>query len=71
MAVNKRAAMRREKRVQEKLTGGKPTQTKLMARVRMRDLNLLPELCFLHFAKNLDLETKESIGLLNVYLMNQ
>ena len=74
MAVNKRAAMRREKRVQEKLTGGKPTQTKLMARAYITGKNegfeLLPELCFLHFAKNLDLETKESIGLLNVYPMN-
>lgn len=39
MAVNKRAAMRREKRVQEKLTGGKPTQTKLMARAYITGKN--------------------------------
>lgn len=32
MATNKRAAMRREKRVREKLTQGKQTDQKLMAR---------------------------------------
>lgn len=32
MAVNKRAAMRREQRLQEKLTSGKPTTEKLMAK---------------------------------------